>query len=105
MMARPANFHEFTPHQYRVFMRLRRGERLPTARMRRETIDALVCSGVAFELDAGWLQGGPAAMSAKLLTGNRIQIACVTCGGTGRVATEPGSYDQGRVECPDCRTE
>jgi hypothetical protein len=30
---------------------------------------------------------------------------CETCGSTGRVVTEPGSYDQGRVECPDCRTE
>ncbi len=30
---------------------------------------------------------------------------CKTCDGTGRVATEPGSYDAGRVECHDCREE
>ena len=31
--------------------------------------------------------------------------ACKECGGTGRIATEPGSYDAGRVECPACRSE
>ena len=31
--------------------------------------------------------------------------ACSTCNGGGEIATEPGSYDSGRIECPECRSD
>jgi len=74
MINAPPGFHQFTRHQYRLFLRLRNGDNIETEGMRRETIDALVAADVAYETDTGWLKPGPLARSAILLTGYCIQI-------------------------------